>query len=368
MFLAGAQAQVFENRPALVVRNDKLELTVMAEGGAFARLVRLTDPEKLSPLWDPARAAREEGRENTFGASLGHFPCVDGFGAQSPEERAAGIPSHGEAHVRPWEVRSAVRSDGSATLTLAVSLPLAQETLVRTIRIADGDDVIQVHSTLESKVAFDRPVSWTEHATIGAPFLAPEVTVVDLSAKRAMTRPASGGGAGRRRLAPGHEFTWPDAPSAGGGTINLRAAPQPAGTSDIVTILLDPAREHAFVTALNPARRLVFGYLFPTADYPWLQIWESYTTPRGMARGLEFGSQPFGQSRRQTVDLHSLLGAPAYRWLPAMSKIETRFLLFYAATPEGFRAVDDVRLESGKLILMDRQAGKQVILAATAGL
>lgn len=358
----------FENRAALVLENDRLELTIMAEGGAFARLVRKDDSEKLSPLWDPAGAARAARRKNTFGSSLGHFVCVDGFGAPSREERAAGYPGHGEAHVRPWEVLSASKSGGIATLTFSVDLPLAHEVFTRTIRIADGENVIQVQSSLESRLAFDRVFSWTEHATIGTPFLEPEDTLVDLPAKRAVTRPAPPDRGGRRRLAPGREFTWPNAPSASGGEVDLRSTPQPSGTGDIVTVLLDPAREYAFVTALHPTRDLVFGYLFPRSDFPWLQIWESYPEQGMMARGLEFGTQPFGQSRRLTVDLHSLLGAPAYRWLPAMSKVETRFLMFYAETPEGFRKVDDVRLEDGQLVLTDRQAGKQLVLAARLGL
>jgi cytochrome c-type biogenesis protein CcmH/NrfG len=55
---AGLDDEV-EDRPALVVSNDTLELTVMAEGGALANLILRDDPAKLSPLWNPARIARE---------------------------------------------------------------------------------------------------------------------------------------------------------------------------------------------------------------------------------------------------------------------------------------------------------------------
>ena len=50
-------ATVFEDRPALVVSNDKLELTVMAEGGALANLI----------LRDEDRTA---GKQITLKASL----------------------------------------------------------------------------------------------------------------------------------------------------------------------------------------------------------------------------------------------------------------------------------------------------------
>ncbi|MBI3471474.1 MAG: hypothetical protein HY013_08965, partial [Candidatus Solibacter usitatus] len=50
------------------------------------------------------------------------------------------------------------------------------------------------------------------------------------------------------------------------------------------------------------------------------------------------------------------------------SKIESRFLVFYTRVPEGFRKVDDVRLEGSALVVEDRKARKQVKLAASLGL
>jgi len=63
--------------------------------------------------------------------------------------------------------------------------------------------------------------------------------------------------------------------------------------------------------------------------------------------------------------LNSLFGAPTFRWLPARTKIESRFLMFYAHTPEGFHKVDDVRLENGKIIIEDHKTHQQVTLAAS---
>src|SRR5690348_4728160 len=72
----------FEQIPALVLSNDKLELTVLSTGGALANLILRDDPEKLSPYWNPSRYAREAGRKFS-GFAMGHFVCVDGFGPVS---------------------------------------------------------------------------------------------------------------------------------------------------------------------------------------------------------------------------------------------------------------------------------------------
>ena len=211
-------ATVFEDRPALVVSNDKLELTVMAEGGALANLILRDDPAKLSPLWNPARIAREAGKPTHFGDARGHFVCVDGFGPVSKEEQAGGLTGHGEAHSLPWETRSHTRNGGTSILIQSVKLPIVQEILTRTIRIVDSENVVYVHSELENLMGFDRPINWAEHATIGSPFLEAGITVVDFSAGPSKTRKHEGEGDGLpHRLASFEDFTWPMAPSVGGG-------------------------------------------------------------------------------------------------------------------------------------------------------
>src|SRR4051794_2858078 len=81
--------------PSVVVANDKLELTVITEGGALASVVRIDDPGRTNPLW-----------EGFGGTGRGHFTCVDGFGSVSDEEKAAGLSFHGEAHTLPWQTQS----------------------------------------------------------------------------------------------------------------------------------------------------------------------------------------------------------------------------------------------------------------------
>jgi len=356
----------FEGQPGYVLANGAIELTVLARGSTFASVVLADDPEKLSPLWNPARMAREAGEKNIFGAGLGHFICVDGFGPVSPEEEAAGLPGHGEAHQAPFEVKYYGKEGRTTTLTLSTKLPLTQELFARTIRMVDGEDIVYVQSELESLLAFDRPVFWAEHATIGSPFLEPGVTVVDMSAHRAKTRPF---GPEKEefphRLPSDKEFTWPEAPGLHTRKIDLRAAPAEPNSGDHTTCLMDPARKLVFVTALHPGKRLLLGYLFKPQEYPWTQNWEHYPPNKKLARGLEFSTQPFDVPRREVVQLNSMFSAPVYRWLPARTKIESRFLMFYAHTPEGFDKVDDVRLDGGQIVIEDHKAHKQVTLAAS---
>jgi hypothetical protein len=358
----------FEDQPGFLLANGTLELTVLSTGSTFARVVLADDAEKLSPLWNPIRMAREVGEKNEFDGAMGHFICVDGFGDVSHEEAAAGLPGHGEAHRAAYEVKYYNKEGRTSTLTLATKLPLTQESFARTVRMVDGENVIYVQSELESMLAFDRPLFWAEHATIGSPFLEPGVTVVDMSVRRAKTRPyaeTENEGGLPHRLPSNKEFTWPEAPGLHTRKIDLRAAPAEPNSGDHTTCLMDPARKLVFVTALHPAKRLLLGYLFKPQEYPWTQNWEFYPKNRKMARGLEFSTQPFDVPRREVVQLNTMFGSPVFRWLPARTKIESRFLMFYTHTPEGFRKVDDVRLEGGKITIEDHKAHQQVTLAAS---
>ncbi len=359
----------FEGRSALLLSNDKIELTMLSTGGAFVNLVLRADASRLSPLWNPARLARKAGKPSRAGASLGHFVCVDGFGPVSAQERAAGMPGHGEAHVQPWELRGSNKKNGVLSVAFSVNLPLSQEVFRRTVQIVDGESIVYVASELENLMAFDRPVCWAEHATIAAPFLEPGKTVIDMSALRAKTRThADEEGSQPHRLADFQDFTWPIAPGQDGKPIDLRAAPLHPNSLDHTTCLMDPARKFAFVAALQPEKHLIFGYLFKHDEYPWVQNWEEYRPDAGIVRGMEISTQPFDVPRREVIDLHSMFGAPVYRWLPAKSSIGSRFLFFYAAAPEGFGTVDDVTLQGRNLVIEDRSTGKRIILAASLGL
>jgi hypothetical protein len=363
--LPAQQTVDFEQRKGLLLQNDRIELITLAQGGAFVSLVLKDDPEKMNPMWNPIKSARDLGKPSRFGSSLGHFVCVDGFGGVSREEQAAGLRGHGEAHRLDWELVASGKQGNRTSASFQVTLPLVQEIFRRKVSMADGESVVLVESELESLLAFDRAINWAEHATIGIPFLTPEKTVVDASVGRCQTRPHANQPS--HRLASDKEFTFPMAPKLdGSGTVDTRFAPANPNSMDHSGCAMDASRSDAWVTALRTDKRLLIGYLWPRPDYPWLQQWMNFTAGGDYAWGLEFGTQPFDVSRRQTLEMgSSLFGVPAFRILPAKAKITAKFLMFLARVPDGFTKVDDVRHEAGKIVIEDRKAGKRAELAAT---
>jgi hypothetical protein len=293
----------------------------------------------ISPLWVPPWPSIEPdafGVEHhaRYGAGvdgrllagiMGHNLCLDIFGGPSADEAAAGVTAHGEGSVATYAIEEA--SDG---LLMHADLPLALTRVERRIRLAG--DVVHVEETVENVGAMDRPIGWTEHVTLGPPFLEPGVTEFRASATRSCVFDGTFGVADY--LVPGATFDWPDAPLAGGGHVSLERLRAVPSSSAYTAHLMDQSRGDAFFVAFSPSHRLAFGYTWRTRDFPWMGIWEenrSRTPPpwngETLTRGLEFGVSPIPESRREMVERHRLFGVPTYRWLPARGRIVARYAI-----------------------------------------
>ena len=354
-----AETTDFDGRPALILHNEKIELTILTRGATLANLVLRDDPEKLSPYWNTDRALKPNGPPpSPLSGSIGHFLCLDGFGAPSDEEAAAGIPFHGEASRQQFETVTGT----ATTIQLKARLPLAQEDITRTITLIDGENVVYVNTEVESLLAIDHPISWAEHATTGPPFLSPGQTIIDLPATKCRVRPQKAGSTGK--LAYGKDFVWPMGPLTKGGTVNLTTVPANEISLDLASCIVDPARTYGYVTVLRPDKHLIFGYVFRREEFPWLMSWMNYSGDARAARGFEFSTQPFDVSHRETVDAHEMFGTPTYKWLPAKAKLHASFLLFYSEAPDGFENVTDVKLDGGQLQVLDK-SGRVITLKAS---
>ncbi len=326
---------MYRGRRAASIENADLRVTVLEEGGHIAEI--FDKQAAVNPLWTPEwrsiepshydpMAHREYG--DTVEASLlagimGHNVCLDIFGGPSPEEAAAGMPVHGEASIVRFDI---AEHDGQ--LTMRVQLPLAQLRFER--RLALHGRAVRIREAVENLSGIDRPIGWTEHVTLGPPFLEIGATQFRASATRSKVFEHVVGGADY--LEAGAEFDWPLAPRAGGGVADLRVYTDAPASSAYTAHLMDPRRERAFFVAFSPVPRLAFGYVWKPADFPWMGIWEenhSRTNPpwngAALTRGMEFGVSPMPESRRQMLDRGRLFDVPTYRWVPARSRLEVEY-------------------------------------------
>ena len=289
----------FHNRRAVQVENDRVRLTVTLEGGHIAEM--LHKASGVNPLWIPPWRSIEPStydaaKHPEYGGNseskllagiMGHNLCLDLFGAPSDEEARAGISVHGEASVVPYDV-----SVHDGELTCRCTMPVAQIAFERRIRLTPNR--ILISETVENLSALDRPIAWTQHVTLGPPFMEYGVT----------------------------EFR---APVVKSHTLN----------EGFSTHLMDPHNDRAYFFARSPKSDVLCGYVWNRTDFAWLGIWEERKgrahgpwNNRTITRGMEFGASPLPESRRQMIDRNSLFGVPAYRWLPAKSKLQADYYAF----------------------------------------
>lgn len=305
---------IFHNRRAVQVENDALRLTVTVEGGHIAEI--LDKASGVNPLWIPPWRSIEPSSYNAashpeYGANaesrllcgiMGHNLCLDLFGPPSEEEAAAGVDVHGEASIVPYEIAAS-----GSELTARCTMPIAQLAFERQIRL-DGRRVAIVE-TVKNLSALDRPIAWTQHVTLGPPFLERGVTQFRAPVVRSQ--------------------------AIAGSEQNLELYTADESSGGYTTHLLDPEHQHAFFAAWSPASQIVFGYLWHREDFPWLGAWEENRSRkqapwngRTLTRGMEFGASPVPETRRQMIERGRMFDTPGYRWIPARSTIHTQY---YAA-------------------------------------
>ena len=333
----------YRNRKAVSIENDDLRVTVTIEGGHIAEV--FSKAAGVNPLWTPHWPSSEpsdfgpaqaalfgNGVEATLLCGiLGHNTCLDLFGGPSPAEAAAGMTAHGEASVLPYDI-----TEEGNTLHCRLHMPLAELDFERTITL-HGADVL-IHEKVTNRTAMERPLAWTQHVTLSPPFLDPATTQFRMNADRGAVIEADLGEA--PYLAAGKKFAWPHAPLADGqGTHNLQNMKPDAPASSYAALRMIAAATSVGWTAWSPAWNLAFSYVWDPADFPWLGLWEenrsrsfSPWNNTGIARGMEFGTSPFPESRRAMVERGRLLDTPTYKWLPALGELTATYWIRTAIT------------------------------------
>lgn len=276
------------------IENEHIRLTVLIDGGHISGI--LHKASGIDPLWKPRwqYVAPTDYRPDVhkhlgtgpeaklLGGIMGHNVCIDIFGPPSDTEAAAGIPVHGEASVNKYEVTK--HADWLVERTVLDGSAIEFER-----RIHLRGTCIQIGETVTNQAPLDRPIAWTQHVSMGAPFVEHGITrfVTDVSQTQKMDDEVSA---------------------------NLVNSGYFAAERDGVR----------------------FGYRWNKDDFPWLTIWQenrgrkhSPWNGEEVTCGMEFGVSPFPETRRQMIERGTMFGVPTYRWLPARGTLTVSYDVFF---------------------------------------
>jgi hypothetical protein len=339
------------------IRSGTIRVTLLEQGGHIAEITLVDggSAPAINPLFTPIGTGYS-----------GHLVCFPHYGPASPDERQQGLGGHGEAGHVVWRVtRPAEVTADALTFFYGAELTKTQYGIERAVTVRAGEPSVSVEEWIENRAVYDRPYNWNQHATFGAPFVAPRTNVLDVSGVIAMTDPRRTGGG---QWSPAAEFRWPDAPRADGGSVSLRpfhARPEGQVYTPVRTASAHPL---AWFTIYNLDQRLLVGYLFPAADHPWIVDWQTRPdagNPARTARGIQFGTSPFDEGLRASVERGRLFDAPTYQWIGARQRRSTTFRIFLIELPPAFAGVDDVHAADGRITVRERGTGRELSVRAS---
>lgn len=297
----------------MCIENEFVRLTVMERGGHIAEL--LDKRTGVSPLWVPPWADEpspdfgNNAETRLLDGIFGHNLCLDLFGPPSDAEAACGVVAHAEGGVEPYRFEAC-----EAGLIARCTLRSSQLEFTRAIRLNGRRALIE--EAVENLSVFDRPIAWTQHVTLGPPFLERGRTEFRIPATKS------------RAIGETEDFDWP-------GPRKLNTFTNEESSAGYTAHLMNPAQPQSYFIAWSPTAQVACAYVWERADFPWLGIWEeNHSRPhspwngRTLTRGMEFGVSPFPETRRQMIERGTLFGAPCYRWIDARGRLTVRY---YAA-------------------------------------
>src|ERR1700680_1910558 len=346
--LVAAPAEVIVNgRPTVVLESPSAKLVIDLGGGSIVDFHLA--PGGLNPLrWiGPAD-------ENAVLRPMAHFLCLDRWGQPSEAELRNGMPFHGEAaRVRWREFDAPEAGDGRIIVAMGATLPRGGLEIRGTVRLSETTAMFSVSETVSNRNKLGRIYNMVQHATIGPPFL-DETTVVDSNAQRGfmqsnpMPNPEQ------------PETRWPEARKQG-QPVDLRhltSDPDP----NVVSFVMDG--ELGWVTATSASKELLLGYMWRTADCPWLNVWRHVADEKPLARGLEFGTTGLHQPFKVLTTKPRIFGRPTFTYLDAGENSTRSYAGFLVKVPRDFRGAESVAYSGSQLVIHERGGGRELKILA----
>ena len=366
----------FHGRRAFVLENDRMRVSTLPGGGFIPEIrfksadpkmgvnpMRVPHYQTIDPFeYDLARHGALYGvdiQRRLMSGYMGHFLCFPQYGPTSAAELRQDLGQHGEALAVEWKREKVETRKDGVTLRYSADLPKNQYRVERSITVPAGETVGYIEESVENLLPFDRPVNWVQHITFGPPFLEPGKNHVDAPVAKVVAQ------AGREI----REASWPEGTDAGGQQVDFRLFPATPHSGRYRVWLLDRSKDRVYFTMYNPEYPVLVGYIFSSADNPWISDWQenqrATQVPWGgkvVARGIDVGSTPFANGLRSSVDRGNVLGVPGFRWIQARERLTQSYRFFLAEIPLGFKGVADLRLEGGQIVLVERETGQRIAI------
>jgi len=338
--LAWAEGSLMGRRQ-VVLKGEAAQVSVDIAGGSIVDFH--LSGQNVNPLtWNYPEKGDLKPR------TMGHFICFDRWGQPSPQELKNGMPFHGEAAQVEWQVLSQPsKKEGALSAEMLCRLPIGGLELKRVLSLSDEFPVLFVREEITNVGKLGRVYNIVQHSTIAPDFL-DESVLIDTNAWKGLMQ------TGIMPTPEEPSIYWPKI-AYKDKLVDLRQLTDSLEPG-VTSFVFPDGAEYGWVTAFNPGKGLLLGYIWKLSDYPWLNIWRHVDKGKPVARGMEFGTTGLHQPFDALVVKGKIFGQPIYEYIDAGQTIVKSYTAFLTKVPADYKGVSDVQISGGQIVLKEQGA------------
>jgi hypothetical protein len=322
--------------PVVKMETNNVVLMVNLNGGAFFDF-------HLKDL--PVNPINWRMKDTINPPFMGHFLCFDRWGPPTPAEEANGFHHHGEASTEPWKMLAEPLSqNGKITCSMMCTLPMGGLQLKRKIELSENEPVFFVTEEIKNLNKYGRMFNIVQHVSIAPPFL-DTTTLLDNNTIKGFQGKEDGSLNQEEPV-----LNWPVA-IHDGETVNFRQFKNK--WPRVSTFLYDQNDEYGWVTACNAKENIMLGYIWKTADYPWINFWRAMENGIPVAYGMEFGTTGLHETFPIVAKKGKIFNQNIYDFIDADQVISKSFTAFLAKIPDDYKGVKKIEINNSLLTIKE---------------
>ncbi len=338
-----------EEDVVILLENEQTSLAINLFGGAFIDFHLKDKP--INPLsWELGLA--QMPKNNQKGAPFrGHFLCLGRWGSPTDGEIKAGIPHNGEQSNTFWTLEE---KKTPLHIKLYNDAPLDGLAVSREVTLSSDASVFSVVETFQNINSIGRINNVVQHPTLGPPFLSKKTRVFSNAHKGFLQKfsypePEK------------YSFEWPmvNIPAE---NISTDFSKSDHGFNGVTTHTFKEQDTIGWIVVFSPENKLMFGYVWHTSEYPWLNVWHHEENGKVKAKGLEFGTTGIGRSYEDLVMNDTrFYGQTSYEFIDAGESVSKQYYCFLMPTNSNDVEVQNIVLTHEELQVELLEKGKSTV-------